>query len=205
MQTTIYKALIFDMGEVLVKTYDQTPRSLLAKKFNLSSKELEKLVYFSESASQSFTGEISDEDHFRAILRSLGNPDGDYRVFQNSFWGGDNIDKEMLAFISSLKSKYKLGLLSNAMDTTRERLDEKYKLSDYFHQSIYSYEVKMAKPSLEIYKVLLKKLEVEPQQAIFIDDLRENIEAAQKVGLITIQHKSTLQTIAKLKEILELN
>ncbi len=205
MKTTFYKALIFDMGEVLVKTYNQKPRLMLAKKYNLSSQELEKLVYFSDSALKSFAGEISDQDHFLAVLRTLGDPDGDYRNFQNLFWGGDDIDKEMLAFISSLKHNYKLGLLSNAMDTTRERLDEKYNLSSYFHQSIYSYEVKMAKPSPEIYKVLLNKLDVEPQQTIFIDDLNENIEVAQTLGLMTIKHKSTSQTIAKLKELLEIN
>lgn len=205
MNISPYKALIFDMGEVLVRTYDRQPRTLLAKTFNLSFEQLEKLVYFSESALKSFAGKISDEDHFRGVLMDLGKPGMDYRDFQDAFWAGDDIDKEMLGFISSLRSKFKLGLLSNAMDTTRERLNKDYNLSDYFDVSVYSYEVNLAKPSPEIYKIILHQLDVEPHQAIFIDDLKENIEAAQKLGLTTIQHKSTSLTIAKLYELLKLN
>lgn len=195
MGNNFYKALIFDMGEVLVKTFDRNPRSKLANHFNLSFEELEKLVYLSDSAVQAMAGMISEEDHFNYVLKVLSETEMKISDFQDAFWGGDNVDKEIIAFINSLKNHFKLGLLSNAMDTTRKRLSEAYRLMDYFHVSIFSYEVKMVKPNPEIYRIILEKLEVFPHETIFIDDMLENIEAADKLGIKTVHSKSTKNTI----------
>jgi len=199
-----YKALIFDMGEVLVKTFDRKPRTKLANQFNLSFEELEKLVYLSNSATQAMAGIISETDHFNFVLRKLGNPNMSIDDFQKAFWGGDNIDREIITFIQLLKNQYKLGLLSNAMDTTRQRLTDSYNLMDYFNESIFSYEVKMVKPNPVIYQLILDRLNVAPNEAIFIDDMLENIETANKLGMTTIHSKSTVKTIETIQNLLGL-
>lgn len=202
MSNNYYKALIFDMGEVLVKTFDRNPRTKLANQFNISFEELEKLVYLSDSATQAMSGKISEVDHFNFVLKVLGSPEMSINDFQKAFWGGDNIDQEIIAFIQSLKNQYKLGLLSNAMDTTRQRLTESYNLMDYFYISIFSFEVKMVKPNPKIFPIILDKLNVAPNEAIFIDDMLENIEAADTLGIKTIHSKSTRKTIESIQILL---
>ena len=202
MHNNLFKALIFDMGEVLVKTFDRNPRTKLASQFNLTFEELEKLVYLSDSATMAMSGKISEVDHFNFVLQALGNPNLSIDEFQKAFWGGDNIDPELIAFINSLKNQYKLGLLSNAMDTTRQRLTKSYNLMDYFHVSIFSYEVKMVKPNPEIFRLILDKLKVAPSEAIFIDDMHENIEAANALGIKTIHAKSTINTVESIQILL---
>jgi len=197
-----FNAIIFDMGEVLVKTFDRYPRTKLANQFNLSYEELEKLVYLSESATDAMAGKISEYSHFKYVLNVLGNPDMSVSDFQRAFWGGDNIDQEIIAFISSLKNHYRLGLLSNAMETTRERLTQSYDLMKYFHISIFSYEVKLVKPNPEIYRIMLEKLDVSPSETIFVDDMIENIEAAEILGIKTIHAKSTNKTIIAIKQLI---
>jgi putative hydrolase of the HAD superfamily len=200
MENVLYKALIFDMGEVLVKTFDRAPRTSLANQFDRTFEDLEKLVYLSDSAVQAMAGEISEEDHFKYVLKVLGKPEFSIKSFQRAFWGGDNIDKEIITLISSLKNQYRLGLLSNAMETTRQRLTDSYNLMYYFHVSIFSYEVKMVKPNPEIFRIILDKLDVAPNEAIFIDDTLENIEAANKLGITTIHAKSTSKTIKAIQK-----
>jgi putative hydrolase of the HAD superfamily len=202
MCNNLYKALIFDMGEVLVKTFDRNPRTKLAMQFNLSFEELEKLVYLSDSATQAMSGKISEVDHFNYVLKVLGSPKMSIEDFQKAFWNGDNIDHEIITFIHSIKNQYKLGLLSNAMDTTRQRLTDSYNLMGYFHESIFSYEVKMVKPNPEIFRIILGKLNITPKEAIFIDDMLENIEAANNLGIKTIHSMSTGKTIESIQILL---
>lgn len=197
-----FKALVFDMGEVLIKTFDRTPRTKLAAQFNLSFEDLEKIVYFSKSALKAMDGAISEEDHFRYVLQTIHASTMSIVDFQEAFWGGDNIDNEIITFISSLKDRYKLGLLSNAMETTRQRLNEKYDLLAYFDAGIFSCEVRMSKPEPEIYQLILKLLDVKPYESIFIDDNLENIYAAKKLGMATVHSISTTQTIQYIKQLL---
>lgn len=203
MRTTVFKALIFDMGEVLVKTFNREPRTRLAAQFNLTFEDLEKIVYFSDSAIKAMNGAISEEKHFHYVLQELGASTMSIKEFQDSFWGGDDVDKDIIDFISSLRNRYKLGMLSNAMDSTRRKLTEKYNLLSYFDVGIISCEVKMSKPSFGIYQLILEKLKVQPTESIFIDDNLENIASARKLGMSTVHSLSTMQTIQAINQLLE--
>ena len=203
MAAASYKAIVFDMGGVLIKTVDRSFRTALASQFGMTYEQLESLVYASDSANQAMVGEISENEHFINVLDQLGNPEFGIRNFQEAFWGGDDIDNELVSLISILKQQFKLGLLSNAMDSTRFWLTEKYNLLRFFDVSIFSGEVKMAKPGFEIYQLILDQLEVKAQESIFIDDFIENIEAANHLGITTIHYQTTRQTIKRINELIE--
>lgn len=203
MAVASYKAIIFDMGGVLIKTVDRSFRTALASQFGMTYEQLESLVYSSDSANKAMVGEISENEHFINVLNELGNPEFGIRNFQEAFWGGDDIDNELVSLISTLNQKFKLGLLSNAMDSTRFWLTEKYNLLSFFDVSIFSGEVKMAKPGFEIYRLILDQLEVKAQESIFIDDFIENIEAANHLGITTIHYQTTNQTINRINELIE--
>ena len=202
MAAAAYKAIIFDMGGVLIKTVDRSFRTALASQFGMTYEQLESLVYASDSANQAMVGEISENEHFINVLNKLGVPEFGIRNFQEAFWGGDDIDNELVSLISILKQQFKLGLLSNAMDSTRFWLTEKYNLLRFFDVSIFSGEVKMAKPGFEIYQLILDQLEVKAQESIFIDDFIENIEAANHLGITTIHYQTTSQTIKRINELI---
>ena len=64
-----------------------------------------------------------------------------------------------------------------------------------------SAEVGLHKPQPEIYRLAADRLEVEPEECIFVDDLRENCEGAEAVGMTAVRHRNPAETIAKLTEL----
>jgi putative hydrolase of the HAD superfamily len=59
----------------------------------------------------------------------------------------------------------------------------------------------MHKPQPEIYRLAADRLGVDPAECIFVDDLRENCEGAEAVGMTAIRHRSAPETIAELEEL----
>ncbi|MBI9107584.1 MAG: HAD-IA family hydrolase [Spirochaetales bacterium] len=90
--------------------------------------------------------------------------------------------EETIEILEILKGKYELVILSNATAT----LDWCFDLLDirkYFKAVIISSYEKCVKPDVEIYKITLKKICRKPEQCIFIDDRRSNVETAEKLGM----------------------
>lgn len=67
---------------------------------------------------------------------------------------------------------------------------------------IISAEVGAAKPSARIYQVALEQLEVSPNEAVFVDDFLENVEACEKVGMKGIHFKSPETALRQLEAVL---
>jgi len=196
------KVIIFDMGGVLIKTVDRRQRTELAKQFNKSYDEIDKIVYGSDSSQKATRGEISETDHFLNVLTSLGVPDYGIEEFQEAFWGGDELDLDLIEFISAKKDQFQFGMLSNAMSDIRKWLMNHYDFLNLFDITFFSAEQKMAKPDPQFYLAILKEFDVNPNEVIFIDDFVENINAAKSLGMLTVHYHSTKQAIYEINQIL---
>lgn len=93
---------------------------------------------------------------------------------------------KVVEFAHHLKSKCKVGILSNLMLLDRKRIDSQVML-DKFDYIWLSFEMGCKKPSNEIYQKVEEKCKMNPEQILFIDDTLENILAAKKRGWQTIQ------------------
>ena len=95
------------------------------------------------------------------------------------------------SLISELKERgYRLMVLSNM---SPEYIDFLRKMPVYAHfdDEIISCEVKCVKPEREIYELLLSKYGLNPAETIFIDDRRENVEAAEALGIVPFHFDRT--------------
>jgi epoxide hydrolase-like predicted phosphatase len=99
----------------------------------------------------------------------------------------------LLDDVRQLHRTYKTALLSNAWDDLRQVIAEKWHFEDAFDELIISAEVKLAKPDRRIFQLAVERMGVEPDQAIFIDDFRHNVEAARAAGLQAIWFQSPEQ------------
>ena len=89
------------------------------------------------------------------------------------------------ALIHDLKTAgYKLYVLSNM---SREFIDflRGKDVYSYFDGDVVSCEVEVVKPMPHIYDILLERFELDPSQTLFIDDRKENVEAAEAKGIST--------------------
>ncbi len=105
-------------------------------------------------------------------------------------------------FIKQLKkSGYRVYLLSNYSRMHFHREKEPYRFVEQVDGGVISFEVKHIKPEPEIYRILLEKYEIRPENAVFLDDLEENLAAARAFGLHTIQVKNHEQSLAELRKL----
>ena len=87
--------------------------------------------------------------------------------------------------IDELKAAgYKLYVLSNM---SREFIDflRKQRVYENFDGDVVSCEVGIVKPMPEIYDLLLERFDLDPTETIFIDDRKENVDAAAAKGIVT--------------------
>lgn len=196
------KAVIWDMGGVLLRSEHYQYREELAARFKVTEEQLEHRVFNTPSAELATVGKISQVEHWLNTGRSFGLKDEEVAWFEELFWAGDRCDFDLIHFIRSLKPELKTGLLSNAWMGTREMLKNKYNCLDAFDVAVFSYEVGLAKPDPRIYHVILEKLDIDPKKAIFVDDFSENVIAASALGIHAVQFKTREQAIQDVNHLL---
>ncbi len=197
------KAIIWDMGGVLLRTENKQPRLELANMLGISYEMLDQVVFASESAHSAERGEIADSAHWEYVAKTLHIATDELTSFQESFWSGDEVDQKLVSVIQKLKSTYAMGLLSNAWIDSRKVISQRFPgFLDVFDVSIFSAEVGLRKPDAQFFNWLLEKMKVKVNQAIFIDDFIENISAANALGLKTVHFKTANQTQSELELLL---
>ncbi len=195
-------AVLVDFGGVLLQMVDNRPRQELAEQLGVPVSRLGDLVFFSETARRASLGEIPVRMHWETVRDALGITPQGMADFLDKYWSADEVNWQLLAYLSQLKPRYKLGLLSNAWDDLRQTMHERWNIDGLFDALIISAEVKMAKPDPRIYHLAADNLQVQSNQVLFIDDVAINVEAARKEGMKAIQYFDSGQTIDELQHFL---
>jgi putative hydrolase of the HAD superfamily len=107
----------------------------------------------------------------------------------------------MEGFIQQLHAHYPLVILSNTNEPHFEYLKKNYPIFHYFSPSFLSYQMGLAKPDSRIFEAVLQQLQAEPHECFLIDDLPENIKAAQQMGIYVHHFKNTSLLKNKLQHI----
>ena len=108
-------------------------------------------------------------------------------------------NQDVLDIIRRLREKgYIVVALSNFSSTYA---GSNAKHGDIFSQTFLGNELGMLKPNPEIYRHVLDTLKIEPKEAVFIDDLPENVQGAEAVGIHGILFENAGQLRQKLLHI----
>ena len=195
------RAVLFDMGGVIVRTEYQAPRQHLAERLGMEYDDLVKIVFDSDSGYQASIGAITADEHWASVLKRLKRPAPEMEAIRHEFFAGDIIDRTLVDFLRSLRGKYKTGLISNAWGDLRDYIVRE-KLDDAFDHMIISAEVGAVKPDAKIYQVALEQVGVKPKEMVFVDDFAVNIQGCEKVGIKGILFKDPDSAIRQLKALL---
>ena len=126
------KAVIFDVGGVLLRTPNRESRRKWERKLGLDEWETEVIVFGSEMGTKAQLGEISDEDLWRWVGQRLTLTPDELASFRHDFWAGDVLDEGLIAYIRSLRPRYQTAIISNATDALRRSLTVQYAIADAF-------------------------------------------------------------------------
>ncbi len=197
------QAVIFDVGGVLIRTQDRSVRRNWEARLGLPEFGLGRVIFGSEISARAMVGQASVTEVWGHVAAQFGLSDEQIYELERDFWSGDWLDAELVQFVRQLRPRCKTGILSNAWPDARRVLSDKFGLGDAVDVMILSAEVGCAKPDARIYRIATERLGVRPEDAAFVDDVAENVAAAQAIGMRGIQFKSTAQTKNEIQRYLD--
>jgi len=146
------------------------------------------------------SGFLSREDFITQVAQVTGVPKEKIdSLIENS----DGKNLPLMRYIGELKQKgYKIGLLSNVASNWINDYFLTPEEQALFDSMVFSYEVGTTKPEPRIYETMLKRLNVPPEQAVFIDDIERYCVAAQDLGMQAVLYQDFNQMKQELEPIL---
>jgi len=177
------RALIFDFGGVLMRTVNPLPRREMEQRLGLPSGGASEAVFGSPRWDDVQLGHISSTEFWADVGQRLGLDAESLAEFRQTFWAGDRLDEELVAFIRHLRSEgYRTALLSNAPDDLPQLVEQMH-ITNAFDVVVISGCEGLVKPDPAIYELTLERLGVPVEETVFADDARVNVAAARQVGL----------------------
>ena len=178
------KNVVFDFGQVIIKFVPEIMVSPYVT--DEADKRLICDVLFDRLYWDKLDkGTISNEEVLEACRTRLPKRLWEItdKIYYNWIYNVPEIEG-MRELIIKLKSKYGVGifLLSNISNYFVEHKNE-FSIFEMFDRCIYSAPIGIVKPSFEIFDYLCKECNINPKEAIFIDDNELNIKAAVQFGL----------------------
>jgi putative hydrolase of the HAD superfamily len=143
------------------------------------------------------TGKLPEEEFEVAFAELLGvsAPGLIDRLF-----AGSRPDEPMLEAVGrARRSGIRTGLISNSWGTRRY---DRAQLAALFDGVVLSGEVGIRKPAPEIYALGAKRIGVDADACVFVDDLPFNLEPAATLGMATVHHQAAGETISALEQLL---
>jgi len=195
------KAILFDLGKVLVNFNFETGVQALHAACSISRNRLEEVLWDENWIRRYECGEISTSE-FHAYLREtadLGLDLPDFcETWSSVFLPGLLVSEDLLL---ALKRKYPLILVSNTNELHIDFVRTNYRVLDYFDHHVLSYEVGSLKPDRKIFDYAIAVSGHEPEALFFTDDREENIVAARQLGMHAHQFKTELQLMDALQQV----
>lgn len=194
----MYKAVIFDLGRVLVNFDFQRGYRALEGLCPYAAAEIPGRIFPGGLVRRFETGLIEPRDFFAQFSELLGLTI-DYSRFCE-IW--TCIFTEALlpeSLLESLAERYRLVLLSNTNPIHFEMIRATFPHLRHFHQLVLSYEVKAMKPQPEIYCAAIAAARCRADECFFTDDILEYVEGARQSGIDAVQFESREQIERELR------
>jgi HAD superfamily hydrolase (TIGR01509 family) len=180
------RAIISDIGRVIVGVDVSRAMQGLSSGIALSPKEIWSAIQRDPRFPDLQDGRISARDWHLHIVRRLGG-NLTYDQFIQA-WNAALLPETLQpdSLWAGLAKKYRLSLLSNTDPIHVAHMESTFTFFKYFPVRIYSCVVGSSKPNPVIYQEALRATKVKANEAVYIDDLEENVAAAKALGMIGV-------------------
>jgi len=191
-----YRAIIFDIGRVLIRVNVSRAMDGLASGLTLTPQEVWSAIEKDPRMLDWQEGRISPRDWYLHINKRLGTAltFEQFSEVWNRALDPNPIHED--SFLEKLSKNYRLALLSNTDPLHMSHAEGNFAFFRFFPNRIYSYRVGASKPDPLIYREALKACRVGAKEAVYIDDVAAYAEAARQLGMtgLVFQSPEQLQT-----------
>jgi epoxide hydrolase-like predicted phosphatase len=196
-----YRGLLVDYGGVLTSSLFDSFRSFCELE-GLAPQEIVKRFREDRACRELLigleTGKLPEEE-FEVQLAALLEVSAPALI--DRLFAGSGPDEAMLAAVlRARRAGVRTGLVSNSWGTRRY---DRQRLNELFDGIVISGEVGIRKPAPEMYELGAQRIGVEARACVFVDDLPFNLAPAAELGMSTVHHVSTEETIDELERLLE--
>lgn len=190
-------AIIFDFGGVLSSDDDLGDiGKYLAKKYQVPTKILNDITW--RGWKKARINPKHDFIFWREVAEALGISEkrlhAEYLAFPKFL-------PEVARLVRASRKRYIVGMLSNQIATWHQTLMKRWRLQKSFDLVVTSYGEGIAKPDSRIYKRLIQKIGLPPEECVYVDDREYNLPPAKKLGMRVIRFKNPKQLLRELKKL----
>lgn len=193
--------IIFDIGRVLVDwNWEEYLNNLFDKD---TAKAVGKAYFLHPDYNEFDRGVLTTEEILQRFIKTAPDIEKEIRICFSRM--GETVVQRDTAipWIKELKERgYRVLFLSNYSYQMRELNPEALSFIEYMDGGVFSCDVKLIKPDPEIYKCILDKYNLNPNECIFIDDNRDNIDTAKSLGINAIQYITYNQVREEMEKLL---
>jgi epoxide hydrolase-like predicted phosphatase len=197
------KAVIFDVGGVLIHVTDESGMRKWEARLDLTAGQLAHEVFTSPVSWRAMIGLATAADVWMEVACLYRLNASQVRELAHDVFVGEAVDEQMVAFVRTLRPRYKTALLTNAWPEARQSLQERRGLGDVSDMLILSCEERLVKPDTRIYALAAERLGVTPRETLFVDGYPPNLEGARDAGMQALQFITRQQVIAEMSLLLE--
>lgn len=193
--------IIFDIGNVLADfTWQQHYES-----FGYSDEMVERIAKATVKGPlwcESDRGVMTSEELIQAFVDLDPEIEKDIRKVLNNVGTMVSRNDYAIPWIQDLKSRgYRILYLSNFSEKAEKDCAGALDFIPYMDGGILSYQERVIKPMPEIYDLLIKHYDLVPDECVFLDDTKINLDGAEKFGIHTILFQSQAQAIEELRRL----
>ena len=185
-----FRAIIFDIGRVLIRVDIHRAMAGLASDLKLAPQEVWSAIENDPRWADWQEGRMSPQDWHLHLSKRLGGS-LTFEQFEdvwNSALAPEPIQSE--PFLEKLSKNYRLALLSNTDPIHMSHEEARFPFFRFFPIRIYSFRVGSSKPNPLIYREVLRACKVRAEEAIYIDDVPAYADAAQRLGMTGLVFQS---------------
>jgi putative hydrolase of the HAD superfamily len=183
------KALLFDLGRVLVNVDFEMGYHRMSELSGLSVEEVRDLLQSSRLAYAFESGLMPSTEFATRVCELMGvSPSFEEfdEIWCSVFHQGPIVPEE---FIARLHERYRLVLLSNTNALHYEMLEQRLPALKHFDDYTLSYRLGSQKPSPAIYRDAIVKARCEPGECFYTDDISEYVDGASAAGIQAVQFR----------------
>ncbi|MCK9432033.1 MAG: HAD family phosphatase [Candidatus Omnitrophica bacterium] len=196
------KVILFDLGRVLVDFDHLRAAERIAGFCGKTPRQVYDLFFESPATLAFEAGKISPQDFYLEVKRMLGM-ELSYSSFEpiwNDIFFLSAKNRAVFGAANSLRSRYKLAMLSNINILHYEYLNKNFPVFGIFDEVFLSFKMGTIKPDKKIYETVVQQLAVAPHEIFYVDDRPELVQSAKTLGFkgsVFTDFKSFLRDLAE--------